>query len=100
MKIFTGKVISTKMAKTATVSVERVIVHPKYGKRFKRDRKYQVHDEVGVKVNDIVKFVACKPYSKTKKWKILVDAKKAEKQAKVVKTEEKKVSKVKKEVKK
>lgn len=75
IKIFTGKVVSTKMAKTATVSVDRVIVHPKYGKRFKRDRKYQVHDEVGVKVGEVVKFVACKPYSKTKKWIILADKK-------------------------
>lgn len=83
IKIFTGKVISTKMAKTATVSVERVIIHPKYSKRYKRDRKFQVHDEVGVKVGDVVKFVACKPYSKTKKWIIVTDAKRTEKVEKV-----------------
>lgn len=71
MKIFTGKVIGTKMAKTAVVSVERVVIHPLYKKRFKRDRKYQVHDELGVKIDDVVKFTASKPYSKTKKWKIL-----------------------------
>ncbi len=71
MKIFIGKVISTKAAKTAVVSVDRVIVHPLYKKRFKRDRKYQVHDEIGVKVGDMVRFAASKPYSKTKKWKIL-----------------------------
>jgi small subunit ribosomal protein S17 len=71
MKIFTGKVISTNMAKTATVSVERVIVHPVYKKRYKRTRKYQVHDEVGVSVGQEVNFVACKPYSKTKKWEII-----------------------------
>lgn len=70
MKIFTGRVIATKSAKTATVSVERVIVHPLYKKRFRRDTKYQVHDEIGVKVNNMVKFVASKPYSKVKKWKI------------------------------
>lgn len=90
IKIFTGKVISTKMAKTATVSVERVIIHPKYSKRYKRDRKFQVHDEIGVKVGDMVKFTACKPYSKTKKWIILTDNKKAEKAKEV-----KKVSKMK-----
>ena len=71
MKIFTGKVIANKMAKTATVAVERVIIHPLYKKRFKRDRKYQVHDELGVNINDVVKFAASKPYSRTKKWKIL-----------------------------
>ena len=71
MKIFTGKVISTKMARTATVSVERVVVHPMYKKRFKRTKKYHVHDEIGVKTGDRVSFVACKPVSKLKRWKII-----------------------------
>jgi small subunit ribosomal protein S17 len=71
MKIFTGKVIATKNIKTATVAVERVVTHPLYGKKMKREKNYQVHDEIGVKVNDIVKFVVTKPYSKTKKWRIV-----------------------------
>ncbi|HKC04794.1 MAG TPA: 30S ribosomal protein S17 [Patescibacteria group bacterium] len=71
MKIFTGKVISNKMTKTATVAVERVIIHPLYKKRFRRDTNFQVHDEMGVKIGDVVKFTASKPMSKTKKWKIL-----------------------------
>ena len=71
MKIFTGKVIATKTAKTATVAVERVIIHPLYKKRMRRDTKYQVHDEKGVKVGDTVKFTASRPYSKTKKWRII-----------------------------
>lgn len=71
MKIFTGKVIALKNIKTATVSVARVKVHPLYKKRFRRVRKYQVHDEIGSKIGDIVRFVASKPYSKTKKWRIL-----------------------------
>ncbi len=70
MKIFKGKVVSTKMAKTATVVVERILVHPIYKKRFKRVRKFQVHDELGVKVGDRVSFAATKPVSKLKKWKI------------------------------
>ncbi len=70
MKIFTGKVISKKMEKTATVSVERVVVDPIYKKRVKRNKKYQVHDEIGAKAGQAVHFVASKPYSKTKKWKI------------------------------
>ena len=71
MKIFIGKVISLKQAKTATVTVEKVKVHPLYKKRFTRLTKYQVHDEIGVKVGDTVKFADSKPYSKTKKWKII-----------------------------
>jgi small subunit ribosomal protein S17 len=70
MKIFIGKVIATKSAKTATVAVERVVIHPLYKKRFKRLTKFQVHDEIGVKVGDRVKFADCKPVSKSKKWKI------------------------------
>lgn len=71
MKIFTGRVISLKNAKTATVAATRVKIHPLYKKRFRRVRKYQVHDEVGVKLGETVKFVASKPYSKTKKWRII-----------------------------
>ena len=71
MKVFQGKVISTKMPKTATVAVERVVVHPLYKKRFKKVKKYHVHDELGAKEGEVVKFVASRPYSKLKRWKIL-----------------------------
>jgi small subunit ribosomal protein S17 len=91
MKVFIGRVTGTKMAKTAVVSVERVIVHPLYKKRFKRDKKYNVHDEFGTQINDVVKFAASKPYSKTKKWKILevvtAETIKADKVAKTAKAE-------------
>lgn len=71
MKIISGKVVSTKMDKTATVAVERVVAHPVYKKRFRRVKKYHVHDEMGVKVGDIVKFSASRPFSKLKKWKVV-----------------------------
>jgi len=71
MKIFIGKVISTKTPKTAGVSVERVVIHPLYKKRFRRSTKFLVHDEIGVKVGDMVTFADCKPVSKMKKWKII-----------------------------
>ena len=71
MKIFTGKVISTPSDKTVKVAVTRVTIHPLYNKRLKRIKKYLVHDEVGVKIGDTVKFAASKPVSKLKKWKIM-----------------------------
>ena len=71
MKIIIGKVISTKQQKTATVLVERMVIHPLYKKRYMRAKKYQVHDELGAIVGQKVKFVASKPYSKSKKWKIV-----------------------------
>ena len=71
MKTFTGKVIAKKMLKTATVAVERVVTHPIYGKKFKRIKKYHVHDEMRTQVGDIVWFVPSRPYSHLKKWKIV-----------------------------
>ncbi len=71
MKIFTGKVISKNMQKTATVAVETVFVHPTYKKRIKKMKKFHTHDELGANVGETVKFVASRPYSKTKKWKVI-----------------------------
>jgi small subunit ribosomal protein S17 len=78
MIILSGKVISKKMEKTATVVVERVVIHPLYKKRFRRSKKYHVHDTFGVEVGQTVKFVASKPFSRSKRWKIIevVDGKK------------------------
>lgn len=85
MKVFTGKVISCKLPKTAVVLVERVVLHKIYKKRFKRSKKYMVHDEVGVKEGDVVAFAPSRPYSKNKKWKIIkvVEANKAGTKSKV-----------------
>jgi small subunit ribosomal protein S17 len=71
MKIFIGKVISTKIPKTASVAVEQTVTHPMYHKRYKRIKKYHVHDELGVSEGDTVKFSASKPVSKLKKWKVI-----------------------------
>ncbi len=71
MKQLIGNVISTKVAKTAKVSVLRIKVHPLYKKRIKIKKSYQVHDEMGVKVGQKVKFQSCKPFSKMKKWQIV-----------------------------
>lgn len=70
MKEFTGTVISTKTFKTAVVSVRRLKIHPLYKKRISIIRKFHVHDLIGVKEGDQVKFVQVRPISKTKKWKI------------------------------
>jgi len=78
MKIFTGTVIGKKMEKTATVAVERVVVHPVYKKRVRLIKKYQVHDEMNTEVGQKVHFAASKPFSKTKKWKMLDVVKKEE----------------------
>ncbi len=71
-KVFTGKIVSTKMKDTAVVLVERYTKHPKYGKFLKRQKKFKAHD-VGNKhkEGEMVSIVETKPISKTKKFIIL-----------------------------
>jgi len=65
-----GLVVGKKMANTAKVLVKRIKVHPLYKKQMKIKKIYHVHDELGAKVGEMVKFQNCRPISKTKKWKI------------------------------
>lgn len=71
MKSFEGTVVSTKPEKTAIVAVERFYTHPLYEKRIRRNKRYPVHDEVGVKEGDRVRFTETRPISKTKKWIVI-----------------------------
>jgi len=69
---FIGKVVSNKSNKTAVVSVERLIKHPKYGKMLRRHTKLHAHDENSVcKIGDVVKIKASKPISKLKNWVVV-----------------------------
>ena len=67
-----GHVVSTKMAKTIVVSVDRQYIHPKYGKRLKRTTKLHAHDENReCAVGDRVEIQECRRLSATKHWKLL-----------------------------
>ena len=68
---FIGKVVSTKMNKTAVVEVERFIAHPLYKKRIKKAKKFKAHDEIGVSVGEKVQISSVKPISKEKHFKIV-----------------------------
>jgi len=69
---FRGLVVSDKMDKTRVVKVESVKVHPKYQKRYFVSKKFKVHDETNrSKVGDQVQFVACRPLSKYKRWRLI-----------------------------
>jgi small subunit ribosomal protein S17 len=73
-----GRVISNKMKKTIVVSVDRQIIHPKYGKRLKRSTKLHAHDENGeCAIGDLVSIQECRRLSATKHWKLLKVLKKA-----------------------
>ncbi|MBI5071739.1 30S ribosomal protein S17 [Candidatus Falkowbacteria bacterium] len=69
---FQGVVVSHRMDKTAVVSVSQVKVHPKYGKRYKTNERYKVHDEKNeCKIGELVMFEECRPISKEKRWRIV-----------------------------
>jgi small subunit ribosomal protein S17 len=66
-KVFTGKVVSTKMNKTITVLVERKIRHPFYKKVIIRHKKFKVHNEdLDLKEGDLVSIRETRPISKDK----------------------------------
>ena len=67
-----GTIVSDKMEKTVVVSIDRVRTHSKYKKQYTSSKKYKVHDpENKGKVGDIVEFVACRPMSKDKRWRLI-----------------------------
>ena len=68
----TGVVISDKADKTITVKIERKVKHPTYSKIMKRSTKVHAHDEENMaKGGDVVTVQECRPYSKSKTWKLL-----------------------------
>lgn len=71
-KTLVGTVISIKNNKTITVLVETYTKHPLYLKRFKKSKKFAVHDEANIaKIGDVVKIQETRPLSKTKHFRLV-----------------------------
>lgn len=70
-KVKVGVVTSNKMQKTITVSVERLVQHPKYKKYVHKVTKFKAHDEKSeAKMGDRVEIMETRPLSKTKTWRL------------------------------
>ena len=70
-RVLVGEVVSTKMNKTITVRVDRLVQHPVYKKYIKRSSKFLAHDEGNeCKEGDTVAIEACRPLSKRKSWRL------------------------------
>ncbi len=66
-----GVVVKISGDKTASMLVERRVMHPRYHKVVKRFKKYLIHDENNtLKVGDKVNAVECRPLSKTKSFRL------------------------------
>ena len=77
-RTITGRVVSNKMNKSATVLVERKVPHPLYGKYIRRSTKLHIHDENNeCQEGDLVTIRECRPMSKTKSWTLVKIVEKA-----------------------
>jgi small subunit ribosomal protein S17 len=71
-KVREGLVVSTAMEKTAVVAVTERVRHPRYAKTVQRTRKLYVHDEENAaSQGDRVRVAETRPYSKTKRWRLV-----------------------------
>jgi small subunit ribosomal protein S17 len=77
-RTLTGRVVSSKMQKTITVEIERLIKHPMYGKFIRRTTKLLAHDEKGEShEGDLVTIAPCRPLSRRKSWQLIEVVEKA-----------------------
>jgi small subunit ribosomal protein S17 len=74
-----GVVVTNGAEKSATILVERRVMHPRYHKTVKRFKKYLIHDEKNeLNVGDEVVAVECRPLSKRKSFRLKTVVKKGE----------------------
>ena len=67
-----GKVTSNKMQKSITVSVDRKVKHPIYGKFVHKTTKFMAHDEKNeAGLGDTVRISETRPLSKLKRWRLV-----------------------------
>ena len=58
--------------KSVKVAIDYKVKHPEYGKYVRRRTTLSVHDEHNAATSgDLVKVAPCRPYSKTKSWRLV-----------------------------
>jgi len=73
-----GVVKSNKADKSITVTVERKVKHPIYGKFVKKTTSFHAHDDKNeCTVGDVVRIMESRPLSKTKRWRLVEVVEKA-----------------------
>lgn len=72
LKTIIGVVVSNSGSKSIKVAVDFRVRHPVYGKYLKRRTKLSVHDEHNqAGLGDRVEVAECRPYSKTKSFRLV-----------------------------
>lgn len=71
-KVRVGRILSSRMDKTAVVVIERLVKHGEYGRYVRRRKKYVIHDENNeCRDGDTVRFMETRPLSRTKRWRLV-----------------------------
>jgi small subunit ribosomal protein S17 len=71
-KSVTGRVVSTKMAKTIVLEAAVRTLHPLYKKYLTRTKRLKAHDEKSeAGVGDLVRVVESRPLSRDKHWRLV-----------------------------
>ncbi len=72
-RMFKGKVVSDRMAKTVTVEWGRIEKIKKYRRYMKKRTKLKAHNPscINARTGDEVTIMECRPISKTKKFVVL-----------------------------
>ena len=66
-----GTVVKKAGDKSATIVVERRVLHPRYHKTVKRFKKYIIHDEKNeLHIGDTITAIECRPLSKRKSFRL------------------------------
>ena len=66
-----GQVVSSKMDQTVVVKIRRRFPHPLYKRIITRTAKLVAHDaDNECREGDVVKVMAIRPLSKTKRWRV------------------------------
>lgn len=77
-KTLTGVVVTRSGDKSVKVVIDYKVKHPRYGKYVRHRTKLGVHDEHNkCGVGDMVEIAPCRPYSKTKSYRLIGVLKKA-----------------------
>jgi small subunit ribosomal protein S17 len=80
-RLIQGTVTSAKMDKTIVVTVIRRIRDKHFHKFVNRKVKYRAHDEENsCNAGDVVELISSRPYSKTKRWRVVRTIEKAREQ--------------------
>jgi small subunit ribosomal protein S17 len=81
-KVKIGHVVSDRMPRTIVVRVEESHLHPRYRKHIRRHRKFHAHDaREAAGIGDLVRIEECRPFSRTKRWRLVEILDRSEAQA-------------------